>query len=142
MLNFGSYLWPPYVDKMDAVLQLAHVFKRILSLTYIYICEAHAIDEHFVLESNTKAGICIRQPRTLQERLSVARTYASTLPNAVPFYVDDPATDIIANAYEARPERLVVVDSESVKIVWFSGQGPFQYNVAGLRTWLETVTQD
>lgn len=124
---------------MDAVIQLASDFSDVLSFVNIYIREAHAVDENFVSASNTQAGICIRQPKTLEQRLTVARTYASTLSSSdIPFYVDDPATDVIANAYEARPERLVVIDTLSLKIVWFSGQGPFQYDVSALRTFLES----
>lgn len=125
---------------MDSVLQLALDFQSIVSLANIYIREAHAMDENFVLGSNKTAGICIRQPQTLEERLVVAKTYADTLGNRdIVFYVDDPSTDVIANAYEARPERLVLIDASSLEVVWLSGQGPFQYNVGALRTFLESL---
>lgn len=64
---------------MKDVIQLVDDFEKLMSVVNIYIREAHAVDEHFVLTSNTEAGICVRQPRTLEQRLTVAKTYASTL---------------------------------------------------------------
>jgi hypothetical protein len=39
-------------------------------------------------------------------------------------------------AYEARPERMFVLNSTTLKIDWKSGPGPFMYSENTLRTYL------
>ena len=120
---------------------------NFVSLLNIYIREAHAIDGNFVLDSNTEKGICYKQPRSLRERFAVAKKYYETKlvgTNAatVPMYIDDPVTNAVDLAYEAGPERLVVINVEKMTIEYFSGQGPFQYDVESLKTFLEEKVLD
>lgn len=85
-----------------------------------------------------KAGETIDQHKNLEERLSVARRFSSDLSVNESMVVDD-ITNACDQAYEARPERIYVV--QGGKIVWRSGLGPMQYDVAALQRFLADKAQ-
>jgi len=98
-----------------------------VDLLHVYIIEAHPKGE-WAFE--VKPGVTLEQPKLLQERLAIANTFAEDLQITDKMVVDDISNpcDI---AFEARPERLYVLDGG--KILWRSGLGPFQYDVDALR---------
>lgn len=108
-----------------------------LAMFMVYIREAHPADEWAMA---TPDGVETKQPVTLEERLRVARRFAAhhkdTLLASTPVLVDDPCTNFLDRAYEAPPERLVVLD-EAMTVVFASGQGPFQYGAAELKAFLD-----
>ena len=53
----------------------------------------------------------------------------------MPLLVDDPTTNALDRAYEAPPERLVAI--KAGRVVFASGQGPFQYSTKALGIFLE-----
>jgi hypothetical protein len=71
----------------------------------------------------------------LAERIAVARTFVAAASVAGAVYIDgmDNAVEL---AYEARPEKLVVVDDAGC-VVWKSGIGPYQYSPRARDAWLE-----
>mmetsp|Transcript_6989 Transcript_6989/g.14608 ORF Transcript_6989/g.14608 Transcript_6989/m.14608 type:complete len:123 (-) Transcript_6989:110-478(-) len=105
----------------------------------IYVCEAHAADDVFPLNSNREDGIDYAQPTTVSQRLSIANdmktywskvnqeTYDSTLRD-IPLLLDG-MDNTLAKAYEARPLRMFVVDARTMKIAYLSGVGPFQHDL-------------
>lgn len=113
-----------------------HVQSGLLAMLNVYIREAHPTDE-WCLEQNDKINICLAQTKTLEQRLAAAKEFKAypffkgTPAEHIPLLVDDPETKALDLAYEAVPERLVVLDSE-FKVVYRSGQGPFQYDQAGM----------
>ena len=116
-----------------------------VSLINIYIREAHPIDDvsgaSFVHKDNTAKGICYRIAQTLDDAKTVASDYKATLAGTSAenflLLLDDPATEAVKNAYEALPERIVVIDSATLSVVYFSGQGPFQYSPDALAEFLD-----
>ena len=73
--------------------------------------------------------------------MSTFSSYASVCDSGaqyrgVPMLVDDPTTNALDIAYEAPPERLVVLD-EQLNVVFASGQGPFQYSVPKLAAFVK-----
>ena len=105
-----------------------------LSVLLVYIREAHPLDGWAMAASD---GLCYRQPKTIDDRLKIAAAFVAHTPMAAGLRLlcDDPATQALDEAYEAPPERLVVVD-ERMKVVFASGQGPFQYDPAALEAFL------
>mmetsp|Transcript_28960 Transcript_28960/g.63379 ORF Transcript_28960/g.63379 Transcript_28960/m.63379 type:complete len:122 (-) Transcript_28960:440-805(-) len=102
----------------------------------VYIREAHPADGWSVPCPDGKE---YKQPTTLEERMALAKTLvqfegAGNLAQ-IPMLVDDPSTDALFNAYEAGPERIVILD-RSLEVAYMSGQGPFQYDIAAVKDFL------
>ena len=112
-----------------------------LALLLVYIREAHPSDGWAMKAGD---GLCYMQPKTLNARLAIAKKFLDHEPAAkgVTLVADDPATNLIDKAYEAPPERLVVLEKQSsclghrYTVVFASGQGPFQYSVEALTAFL------
>lgn len=81
----------------------------------------------------------INQPKQLEERLKIANDFAKDLKVTDRMVVDSMANEADI-AYEARPERLYVI--EDGKIKWRCGLGPFQYDVKGLDRYLQATYPD
>lgn len=117
-----------------------------LSVLNIYIREAHPTDG-WVAQSNEEQGICIAQTRTLEERLRAANSFVEMAHDEQclnlleeemgPVLVDDPSTNALDRAYEAPPERLVLVDATTMEILFATGQGPFQYDTRAAAAFLD-----
>ena len=80
----------------------------------MYIKEAHPTNE-WQMDSNEDEGVCYAQPRTLADRVAIARDFKRRFEFPVPMLVDgmENETDI---AYGAWPERLYIAD-EAGKVV-------------------------
>jgi hypothetical protein len=99
----------------------------------VYLLEAHADDE-WQDPDNAADGICYRKPRTLRQRISIARSFATDLKIHVNRVVVDSMENTVELAYDARPEKLVVVQNGT--IVFTSGIGPYQYSTSKLASFL------
>ncbi len=99
----------------------------------IYIKEAHAEDQ-WKMQVNDDQGICYPQPKTLRDRLAVARDFVRRFHYPIPVLVDDMSNraDLL---YAAWPERLYVID-EKGPIVYKGKTGPFGYHPEELEAWL------
>ncbi len=120
-----------------------------LCMINVYIREAHP-EDGWSLSSNAdgktveavtgvKKKVCYMQTSKIAERLRVASDFVTAMNHildGIPLIVDDPSTNAIDLAYEAPPERLVVLDDQN-KILFASGQGPFQYSIKGLAAFLQ-----
>lgn len=121
---------------MIAEMTEKHVKSGVLAVLNVYIREAHPTDG-WAIEPNDKDGICVAQTKTLKDRLAVSETFKAhsffkgTPADHLPLLVDDPSTQALDLAYEAPPERLVLVD-DNFRVVFASGQGPFQYDKNGM----------
>ena len=103
-------------------------------LHHVYILESHADDDWFDPDNATD-GICFKNPKNLSQRVSIARAMAEgTSISAGSIVVDSMANDV-ERAYEARPEKLIVV--QDGKIAFQSGIGPYQYSTTKLATFLQ-----
>jgi len=101
----------------------------------IYIVEAHPADG-WKLTSNDEVGVCYRQPKTLQQRVNVAREFLQhkDLLGKTTLLVD-PMDDNAQLAYYAWPERLYIIQDGVV--MYGSSQGPFGYLMGEVEYWLE-----
>ncbi len=100
----------------------------------VYIKEAHPEDE-WQVGVNEKQGICYRQPRTLDERLAIARDFVARFDYTLPLVVDTMESGA-EQAYAAWPERLYVID-ERGHVAYKGGVGPFGFQPDELESWLE-----
>lgn len=122
-----------------------------LHMANIYIREAHPSDgwessgnkdgETLASTTGRRKKICYLQTKRLADRLAVARDFQAAFEGSsagrVPLLVDDPATNALDIAYEAPPERLVLV--RDGRVLFCSGQGPFQYSIEKLRAFLSSA---
>jgi len=129
VITFGSYTWPPWSDVTDVFFEVVEKYKDRCDFIAIYIVEAHAEDE-WKIEGH---GLCYRQPKTLEERVKIARDFIKNKNFKLPLYVD--LMDNNANvAYDARPERLYIICGG--KIVMKGGEGPFGYKISEVDSFL------
>lgn len=92
----------------------------------VYIREAHAIDGRS--PSSTNGGPLVEDPLHLGERRQVARECRAALElEDVPGLVDD-VDDAVSRAYQAWPDRLVLVDTSGV-VAYQSAPGPWGFDV-------------
>lgn len=107
-----------------------------VDLLHVYIIEAHPKEDGWPMPVN---GVLYEQPKVLQDRLAIANTMAEDLDMKNNMVVDD-ITNPCDLAYEARPDRLYVLDDN--KIVWRSGVGPCQYDVDAMKSFLTSKLED
>ena len=98
-----------------------------VALRHVYILEAHADDE-WVDPDNAKDDVCFKKPRSLEQRIAIARAFSDGAGIPPARIVVDSMENQVELAYEARPEKLVVV--KDGVIVFKSGIGPYQYSPA------------
>lgn len=101
----------------------------------IYVREAHPTDE-WMMKSNEKEkdNVCYAQPRTIEQRVTIANDFTQRYKYYVPFGIDE-MTNAANDAYAAWPERLYVID-ENGHISYKGGNGPFKYDPKEVREWL------
>jgi iodothyronine deiodinase-like protein len=87
------------------------------------------------MDSNEEAGICYAQPRSLDDRLAIARDFVAREEYSIPLAVDgmDNAADQV---YAGWPERLYVIDERGA--IAFKGEtGPFGFDPEQVDAWLD-----
>ena len=87
------------------------------------------------MDSNEEEGVCYAQPKTLAERVKIARRFVAEQDYELPLVVDrmDNAADEI---YAGWPERLYVVGADG-KIAYKGDTGPFGYEPDEVDAWLD-----
>jgi type I thyroxine 5'-deiodinase len=86
------------------------------------------------MKSNVRDDVCYAQPKTLEQRLTIANDFTKRFKFPIPFGVDD-MSNAANDAYVAWPERFYIVD-ESGHIAYRGGMGPFNYKPDEVRAWL------
>ena len=97
----------------------------------VYIREAHPTDGRQAAE-NIKSGVLIKQPTTLEERLSVATQMCAKLEISIPTLIDN-LDDKVGQAYNGWPDRLYLVSRDG-KIAYQGGPGPRGFRPEELET--------
>ena len=77
------------------------------------------------MESNRKDGFVHKQPRTMAERVTLARLLPERLKYRLPLALD-PIEDPAGKAYAAWPERIYVIEKGG-RIAYKSEPGPFGF---------------
>lgn len=103
--------------------------------TWIYISEAHAIDDR-----RPSQTVKIMEHTTLEKRTKVAKNAAESLGLTIPLLIDD-MENTIDSAYSAHPDRLFILDTEG-KVAYAGGRGPWGFDVAEMILALEALIGD
>jgi hypothetical protein len=90
----------------------------------VYVREAHPTDG-WVMESNTKVGVAVKQPTTYDERVKTCGLFTDKLKPSFPVLVDE-IDDRVGHGYSGMPGRLYVIDRAG-KVAYKSGRGPFGF---------------
>ena len=107
----------------------------------IYIREAHPVDGwwlgggitgQMLKASKSKAATDIYDPKTTEERKTVASQCEAALQYGIHTYVDD-MDDTVSKAYAALPTRLYLVGLDG-RIAYAGGLGPWGFKPAELQT--------
>jgi hypothetical protein len=115
------------------VVQIYNDYKERVDFLTVYVREAHPTDE-WQMKSNVKDDVCYAQPKSLEQRVAIAKDFTTRFKYPLPFGIDD-MNNLADAAYSAWPERLYIID-ESGRIAYRGGIGPFNYKPAEVRDWL------
>jgi thiol-disulfide isomerase/thioredoxin len=121
VLIFGSYTCPPFRDVYPKLERLHREDGNEVEFLYVYIREAHP-DDGWKMPRNQREGIVVKDPKTMDERIEIAREACVFFKTSIPAVVDtmDNAVD---RAYAGWPSRIFVVDVAG-KIAVQGGPGP------------------
>lgn len=100
----------------------------------VYIKEAHPLDE-WQMDSNEEEDVCYRQPRSLGDRLAIARDFAERFDYGIPLLVDG-MDDAAMHLYSGWPERLYIVGTDGL-IAYKGEPGPFGFEPDEVEDWLD-----
>ncbi len=87
-----------------------------------------------VSDGNVKAGICFLQPKTVEERNAVAKSFIQDMKFKIPLHLDT-MDNVTAEKYGALPDRLVVIDKTGA-VVYRGAIGPHGFDPD---VWLATI---
>jgi hypothetical protein len=100
----------------------------------VYIKEAHPTDE-WQMDANETEGICYPQPRSIADRVRIARDFVKRTGYDIPIVVDE-MTNAADDAYAAWPERLYVIGADG-RVAYTGATGPFGFHPEEVEAWLE-----
>ncbi len=99
----------------------------------VYVSEAHPMDGR-VSEKNVDAGVCFLQPKTIEERNTVAKSFMQDMKFKIPLLLDT-MDNVTAEKYSALPDRLVVIHKTGA-VAYAGAIGPHGF---GPDAWLATI---
>ncbi len=113
--------------------EIYNEYKDRVAFLAVYVSEAHPIDGR-VSEKNVEAGVCFLQPKSVDERNAVAKSFIEEMKFKIPLLLDtmDNAT---AEKYGALPDRLVVIDKTGA-VAYAGAIGPHGFDPVA---WLATI---
>lgn len=140
VLIFGNFTCGPFRRIYPEFDELSQRYKDKAHFFGIYVREAHPADG-WLMESNTRLGVNLNQPKTFEERVTVAKTCANQLKYSMPLLVDT-MDDQVGNMYSGMPARAYVIDKNG-KVTYQSGRGPFGFKPAEMeQSLLMTLVAD
>jgi peroxiredoxin len=129
VLVFGNFTCGPFRGQAGNVEKLYQLYKDRANFVMVYVREAHPTDG-WQMESNDRVGVSLPQPRTYEERVSVAQTCGKRLGLGFPMLVDT-IDDSVGARFSGMPSRLYLIDRDG-KVAYKSGRGPFGFKPAEL----------
>jgi len=139
VLVFGNFTCGPFRSQAGNVEKLFRHYQDRATFVMVYVREAHPLGG-WQLESNNRVGVKLEQPRTDQERVSVAQMCSNRLGLGMPMLVDT-INDTVGARYSGMPSRLYLIDHRG-RIAYKSGRGPFGFKPAELEHSLILLLQD
>ncbi len=124
VLVFGNFTCGPFRSRAGDVEKLYRAYGDRATFLMVYVREAHPTDG-WETKSGRRYGIQLAQPRSYDERRSVAQTCADRLSLGFPMLVDD-LNDRVGARYSGMPSRLYVIDRTGT-VAYQSGRGPFGF---------------
>ncbi|MBI3866216.1 MAG: redoxin domain-containing protein [Planctomycetia bacterium] len=124
VLTFGNFTCGPFRSMFPGVEDIHRRFADEATFLAVYVREAHPSDG-WKMESNSRVGVVVAQPKTFAERTAVAAQCHQLLKPTMPLVVDE-INDPVGNAYSGMPARLYVIDRLG-KVAYKSGRGPFGF---------------
>jgi len=124
VLILGNFSCGPFRSLYANLESMQQRYKSDVNFLMVYVREAHPTDG-WKMASNAKAGVEVKQPTTLQERVAVADQFCARLKPTMPLVVDD-INDPVGTAYSGMPGRFYVIDCQG-KVAYKSGRGPFGF---------------
>lgn len=124
VIVFGNFTCGPFRSMYPGVEEIHSRFKNDAEFLAVYVREAHPTDG-WKMESNTKVGVAVSQPKDLTERMAIAGQCQQLLKSTIPLLVDT-IDDATGNAYSGMPARLYVIDAAG-RVAYKSGRGPFGF---------------
>ncbi len=113
--------------------EIYNEYKDKVAFLGVYVSEAHPTDGR-VSENNVKAGICFLQPKNVDERNAVAKSFVQEMKFKIPLLLDT-MDNVTAEKYGALPDRLVVIDKTGA-VAYAGAIGPHGFDP---EAWLETI---
>ena len=129
VLVFGNFTCGPFRSQAGNVEKLYRMYRDRANFVMVYVREAHPTDG-WSMDSNERVGVTLPQPRTYEERVSVAQTCGERLGLGFPMLVDT-IDDTVGARYSGMPSRLYLIDRDG-KVAYKSGRGPFAFKPAEL----------
>jgi len=139
VLVFGNFTCGPFRSQSGNIDKLHRRYKDRANFVMVYVREAHPTDG-WRMESNDRFGVTALQPKTYDERASVAQKCSRLLDLGFPMLVDT-IDDAVGGRYSGMPGRLYLIDREG-KIAFKSGRGPYLFKPAELEQSLVLLLQD
>jgi hypothetical protein len=138
VLIFGNFTCGPFRGQAGNFEKLYHRYKDRATFVMVYVREAHPTDG-WRMSSNDRVGVVTPQPRTYDERVSVAQTCGKLLALSFPMLVDT-IDDRAGSLYSGMPGRFYLID-RSGRIAFKNGRGPYGFKPAELETSLVLLLQ-
>jgi thiol-disulfide isomerase/thioredoxin len=124
VLVFGNFTCGPFRMLTTDVEAIYQRHKDAATFVMVYVREAHPTDG-WVMASNTKVGVEVKQPATYGERVKACGLFSAKLKPSFPVLVDE-IDDRVGHGYSGMPGRLYVIDQQG-KVAYKSGRGPFGF---------------
>ena len=125
VLVFASYTWPDLKSQAGVLEKIYQRYKSKSKWFLVYIRTAQPLDGQQV-DANVEEGIEFEEPKTIEERLEIARASYSDLGLSFPAIVDN-MDNKMEEVYGAWPGRLYVVDKKG-NIAYKGKKGPEGFN--------------
>lgn len=122
VLMFGNFTCPPFRSYLPVVEDLHERYAAHATFLGVYVRDAHPTDG-WLLESNSRAGVKLTQPRTYAERVEAAGACHEWVRYSMPLLVDE-IDDPVGSAYSGMPARMYLIDSRG-RVAYKAGRGPF-----------------
>jgi alkylhydroperoxidase family enzyme len=129
VLILGNFTCGPFRAFYPDIEAIYNRYKGDATFLMVYVREAHPSDG-WIMESNTRMGVKVAQPKTLEERVKVCDQFCQKLKPNMPVVVDE-IDDTAGNLYSGMPGRYYVIDPHG-KVAYKSGRGPFGFKTGEL----------
>ncbi len=127
VLIFGNFTCGPFRRTYPDFDEISRRFADEANFFGVYVREAHPADG-WLMESNTRMGVRLDQPKNMEERVAVAQTCATKLNYSMPLLVDT-MDDEVGNLYSGMPARAYVIGVDG-RVTYQGGRGPYGFRPA------------